>query len=321
MDETSPSTSDSEADGKHLQVQGHRRLEAGRLHPHPAVHEVVQEQLTQPRCEDGSAECPEHGRRRDSKPVLLGRLGTVFCCGPNFIYFIRRRLTDDRKRKSTKMAEAFRNLLNTFIQFKKPIIAAVNSPAIGRGESILPICDVVWANEKARFQTPDTIFGQRPDGCTNVMFPKELASCNLVVLVESKALVRCSRKLELEQANERECEFSPHKPITPKHPTFITSPSLKDRIDCVAYVFEINSIDNLSSKMVAKFKQVQKEILNCGVAHVALLTKVNNYYAVLPDNFLKMNKSMISQSQIQNANKMLGIPLPNIFLVENYASE
>ena len=35
---------------------------------------------------------------------------------------------------------------------------------------------------------------------------KELASCNQVVLVESKALVRCSRKLELEQANERECE-------------------------------------------------------------------------------------------------------------------
>uniref|UniRef100_A0A8C0D1V8 Interferon-induced protein 44-like n=1 Tax=Balaenoptera musculus TaxID=9771 RepID=A0A8C0D1V8_BALMU len=116
-------------------------------------------------------------------------------------------------------------------------------------------------------------------------------------------------------------QFSPHKPITPKHPAFITSPSLKDRIHCVAYVFDINSIDNLSSKMVAKFKQVQKEVLNCGVAHVALFTKVNNCYEVLQDNFLKMNKSMISQSQIQNANKMLGIPLSNILVVENYASE
>ncbi|XP_061042399.1 interferon-induced protein 44-like [Eubalaena glacialis] len=116
-------------------------------------------------------------------------------------------------------------------------------------------------------------------------------------------------------------QFSPHKPITPKHPTFITSPSLKDRIHCVAYVFDINSIDNLSSKMVAKFKQVQKEVLNCGVAHVALFTKVNNCYEVLQDNFLKMSKSMISQSQIQNANKMLGIPLSNTLVVENYASE
>ena len=35
---------------------------------------------------------------------------------------------------------------------------------------------------------------------------KELASCNPVVLEESKALVRCKMRLELEQANERECE-------------------------------------------------------------------------------------------------------------------
>lgn len=35
---------------------------------------------------------------------------------------------------------------------------------------------------------------------------KELASCNPVVIEESKALVRCNMKVELEQANERECE-------------------------------------------------------------------------------------------------------------------
>ena len=40
-----------EADGKRLQVQGHRRPEAGRLHSHPAVHKVVREQLSQPRGE------------------------------------------------------------------------------------------------------------------------------------------------------------------------------------------------------------------------------------------------------------------------------
>nr|XP_044992936.1 chromodomain Y-like protein [Jaculus jaculus] len=187
----------------------------------------------------------------DSKLVLLSAVGSVFCCGLDFIYFIRR-LTDDRKRESTKMADAIRNFVNTFIQFKKPIIVAVNGPAIGLGASILPLCDVVWANEKAWFQTPYTTFGQSPDGCSTVMFPKimggasanemllsgrkltaqeacgkglvsqvfwpgtftqevmvrikELASCNPVVLEESKALVRCNMKLELEQANERECE-------------------------------------------------------------------------------------------------------------------
>jgi hypothetical protein len=36
----------------------------------------------------------------------------------------------------------------------------------------LPLSDVVWANEKAWFQTPYTTFGQSPDGCSTVMFPK-----------------------------------------------------------------------------------------------------------------------------------------------------
>ncbi|KAF3819699.1 hypothetical protein GH733_015208, partial [Mirounga leonina] len=44
--------------------------------------------------------------------------------------------------------------------------------------------------------------------------------------------------------------LSPNKPITPNHPTFISSPSLKDRIHCVAYVLDINFINDLSSKMI-----------------------------------------------------------------------
>lgn len=48
---------------------------------------------------------------------------------------------------------------------------------------------------------------------------------------------------------------------------------------------------------------------------------MKNCNEVLQDNFLKMNKAMISQSQIQNANRRLGIPLSRILVVENYASE
>ncbi|XP_028912297.1 chromodomain Y-like protein isoform X1 [Ornithorhynchus anatinus] len=188
----------------------------------------------------------------DSKLVLLSAVGSVFCCGLDFIYFIRR-LTDDRKRESSKMVEAIRNFVHTLIQFKKPIIAAINGPAIGLGASILPLCDVIWANEKAWFQTPYTTFGQSPDGCSSLSFPrimglasanemlfsgrkltaqeacakglvsqvfwpgtftqevmfriKELATCNSLVLEESKGLVRNVMKMDLEQANERECEM------------------------------------------------------------------------------------------------------------------
>lgn len=119
----------------------------------------------------------------DSKLVLLSGVGSVFCFGLDFIYFIRR-LTDDRKKESIKMAETIRTFVNTFIQFKKPIIAAVNGPAIGLGASILPLCDVIWANEKAWFQTPYTTFGQTPDACSSVTFPliMGVASANEMLL-------------------------------------------------------------------------------------------------------------------------------------------
>ncbi|XP_054020050.1 chromodomain Y-like protein isoform X3 [Dryobates pubescens] len=118
----------------------------------------------------------------DSKLVLFSAVGSIFCCGLDFIYFIRR-LTDDRKKESTKMAEAIRNFVNTFIQFKKPIIVAVNGPAIGLGASILPLCDVVWANEKAWFQTPYTTFGQSPDGCSSLTFPRIMGLASRLVVV------------------------------------------------------------------------------------------------------------------------------------------
>ncbi|XP_058510772.1 chromodomain Y-like protein [Solea solea] len=134
----------------------------------------------------------------DSKLVLLGAVGSVFCCGLDFLYFIRR-LTDDRKKESIKMAETIRTFVNTFIQFRKPIVAAVNGPALGLGASLLPLCDVVWANEKAWFQTPYTSYGQTPDACSSFTFPRVmgLASANELLLSGRKLTAQeaCSKGL------------------------------------------------------------------------------------------------------------------------------
>ncbi|XP_032746058.1 chromodomain Y-like protein [Rattus rattus] len=119
----------------------------------------------------------------DSKLVLLSAIGSVFCFGLDFASFIHC-LTRNKKRESTKMAGAVKKFVNTFIQFKKPIIAAVNGPAMGLGASILPLCDMVWTNEKAWFQTPYATFGQSPDGCSSFTFPKIMgeASANEMLL-------------------------------------------------------------------------------------------------------------------------------------------
>lgn len=52
------------------------------------------------------------------------------------------------------------------------MVAAVNGPALGLGAALLPLCDIVWANEKAWFQTPYMAYGQTPDACSSFTFPR-----------------------------------------------------------------------------------------------------------------------------------------------------
>lgn len=80
----------------------------------------------------------------------------------------------------------FRDFVSAFIHFKKPIVVAINGPALGLGASILPLCDVVWASEKACFQTPCAALHLTPSGCSSYTFPQilgvALVSTNVPVL-------------------------------------------------------------------------------------------------------------------------------------------
>lgn len=67
-----------------------------------------------------------------------------------------------------------RDFVKAFIQFKKPIVVAINGPALGLGASILPLCDIVWASEKAWFQTPYATIRLTPAGCSSYTFPQIL---------------------------------------------------------------------------------------------------------------------------------------------------
>ncbi|XP_078106344.1 chromodomain Y-like protein 2 [Sander vitreus] len=188
----------------------------------------------------------------DSKLLLLSSVGTVFCSGLEPSYLIGR-LSTDRRKESSRITDAVREFVLAFIHFKKPIVAAVNGPALGLGASILPLCDVVWASERAWFQTPCAALHLTPSGCSSYTFPqilgvalanemlfcgrkltaqeacsrglvsqvfwpttfnqevmlrvKEMASCNAVVLEESKCLVRSILMPVLEEVNDKECRM------------------------------------------------------------------------------------------------------------------
>uniref|UniRef100_A0A3P9KA67 Chromodomain Y like 2 n=1 Tax=Oryzias latipes TaxID=8090 RepID=A0A3P9KA67_ORYLA len=116
----------------------------------------------------------------DSKLLLLSSVGTVFCSGLD-----------------SRISDAVRDFVLAFIHFKKPIVVAVNGPAMGLGASILPLCDVVWASERAWFQTPCAALHLTPSGCSSYTFPQILG------VALANEMLFCGRKLTAQEACSR----------------------------------------------------------------------------------------------------------------------
>jgi enoyl-CoA hydratase/carnithine racemase len=63
-------------------------------------------------------------------------------------------------------------LFDMFLDFPKPILCAVNGPAIGATVTSATLCDGVIAAESATFSTPFFRLGVPPEGCSSVHFAR-----------------------------------------------------------------------------------------------------------------------------------------------------
>lgn len=61
--------------------------------------------------------------------------------------------------------------MHDFINFDKPIIAAVNGPAVGGGVTMLAHCDYVFAASHATFWCPFSELGIAPEFCSSLLLP------------------------------------------------------------------------------------------------------------------------------------------------------
>ena len=87
--------------------------------------------------------------------VILTGAGDAFCTGTDLVELGAASLTDDRHQQWFDDAARFSELLKNLLRFPKPIIAAVNGPALGTGLAIVAACDLTIASPQSKFGVPE----------------------------------------------------------------------------------------------------------------------------------------------------------------------
>jgi enoyl-CoA hydratase len=99
----------------------------------------------------------ELGDRPDVRVVVLGAAGRTFCAGADIKE--RAQLTDAPGEHDT-LNRLVRETFYSVMDCRKPVIAAVNGPALGAGFALALCCDILLASDDASFAMPEVDVGQ-----------------------------------------------------------------------------------------------------------------------------------------------------------------
>lgn len=95
------------------------------------------------------------------RAIILTGAGDAFSVGSDLSEMQASQGADEAEAQEEWGADAadFRDLLLRMLEVTKPIIAAVNGPALGAGAALVAACDLVVAGETATFGLPETRHG------------------------------------------------------------------------------------------------------------------------------------------------------------------
>jgi len=111
----------------------------------------------------------------ETRVLVLTGADPYFCAGVNLAGTFS--LQHPRKMHAT-IVENNEALFNLFLDFPKPMLVAVNGPAIGASVTSATLCDGIIASEKATFSTPFAALGVTPEGCSSVQFARLMGEEN-----------------------------------------------------------------------------------------------------------------------------------------------
>lgn len=127
------------------------------------------------------------------KAVIVTGSGRFYSAGAAFSEMIGAMLPSTLLQMTEDVTH---DLFDVYLQFEKPLFAAVNGPAVGGGCTSLLHFDVVVSSSRATFSTPFRTLGLPPEGCSTLTFPAKMGAEVAAMMLDD------GRKLTAQEAAE-----------------------------------------------------------------------------------------------------------------------
>ncbi len=111
----------------------------------------------------------------DCKAIIVTGADPYYCAGVNLGSAIR---PSHPRTLYEGIRDYNRAVFQAFIDVPKPILAAVNGPAIGAAVTTASLCDAIVCSDKATFSTPFAKLGVPAEGCSSVQFQRIMGASN-----------------------------------------------------------------------------------------------------------------------------------------------
>src|SRR5512136_1054056 len=141
--------------------------------------------------------------------ILTGR-GRAFCAGADLNRFVEFQESDKDHKKKTRFGSL--DLPRAFVQYPKPIIAAINGPSYGFGFTVTLTCDIRLASERARFSLAFVRIGVTPEFCSTYFLPRLIGYGKAAELIFTARPFDAHEALEIGAINQ----IFPHHRLLPE---------------------------------------------------------------------------------------------------------
>jgi enoyl-CoA hydratase/carnithine racemase len=127
------------------------------------------------------------------RAAIITASGETFCAGNDIADFLKPR-DDFGAAPPSRFIEAL-------VAFDKPLVAAVQGPAVGIGATMLLHCDLVYVSPTARLRMPFVSLGLVPEAGSSLLLPRRVGDVIAAEMLLLGAWIDAERAKELRLVN------------------------------------------------------------------------------------------------------------------------